>query len=268
MNRPVNRPVGKKRRREPRFPVVRGTPGDLQPWLPPGSDAAPGDGEAAVARLTRRAVEGIVGVIVSVGLVVGGVQALDTAAWAARGNPAAFTASALVVWAGDKYFQARYEGPGGEYTTLMPQRDGEVRGVGDRIDVTYDEGAPAAAREVAGSRIDGLMATFASLLIAAGMAGVLTGVGFGAAAWRRRRAARQTGWRAARFDFGEPGVVLATFGDCTRLRLRPVRGLSREYARFGTGRRTGFLAGEDAHMLLLVPGTGSVAVEAVSTRWT
>ncbi|MEV6900149.1 hypothetical protein [Amycolatopsis sp. NPDC051372] len=264
----MKRPVGKKQRGEPRWPVVRGTPGDGEPWLPPGPDATPDGGEAAVARLTRRAVEAIVGAIVCVGVLVGGVQALGRAEEAVRGDAATFTASALVVWAGDKYFEVRYQGPGGEYTTVMAQRTEEVRSVGDRIDVTYDEGAPAGAWDAADYEIDPVAATFASALIAVGLAGVPTGLGLAASWWRRRSAVRRTGWRAARFDFGEPGVVRATFGDRTRLRLRPARGLTREYARFGTGRRSGFLAGEGAHMVLLVPGTGAVVVQAVSPRWT
>ncbi|MEU4673691.1 hypothetical protein AB0F91_38485 [Amycolatopsis sp. NPDC023774] len=58
------RPVGKKRRGLPKFPAVRATPGDGEPWLPPGDEARPGGGERVVERMGGRAALFVVAVVV------------------------------------------------------------------------------------------------------------------------------------------------------------------------------------------------------------
>ncbi|MET7989471.1 hypothetical protein ABZU76_01040 [Amycolatopsis sp. NPDC005232] len=108
-------------------------------------------------------------------------------------------------------------------------------------------------------------------LVVAGLIGSFTSAGFAVRGWRRRRAVVRTGWRAATLDFGEPGVTRATFADGTKPRLRPSRGLSREYALLRAGQDAGeygFLAGEGNRMVLFVPGAEAVSMQAVSTRWT
>lgn len=248
--------------------MVRGVPGDGEPWLPPGDNARPEGGARVLERMAGRVALFLGAAVVCVGAVAAGVDRFvaeeDRAAAAHQRD---LTVYGNVVEGYDTYFVLDYPEPGGQYRVALYQRKGDIHLVGDRVQVTYSPDAPDVVWIPGDDLLDPTGEWVADGLTLAGMVGALTAIGFAGLWWRRRRAVRQTGWRAAKFDFGEPGVARATFTDGTRLRLRPVRGLSRTYARFGTGKHRGFLAGAGTRMVLLVPGADGVVVQAVSTRW-
>ncbi|MFI5609804.1 hypothetical protein [Amycolatopsis sp. NPDC051903] len=263
----TRRPVGKRRREA--FPADRTAPEDGELWLPPGDDARPDGRYRVLSWLVRRVGWAFAGVVVAVGVLVSGIVLLVVEeATAARAHANDLTVYGVVVWLADRHFEVSYPGPDGPHEVDFPYRKREFLGVGERIEVTYDQAAPGVARRPDDSVLNPLGATIAYGLIFGGLIGGPTAAGFVVLFHRRRRAVLRTGWRSATLDFGEPGVTRATFADGSHLRLRPARGLSRPYARLGTRRRGGFLAGEGNRMMLLVPGFHPVDVQAVSTRWT
>ncbi|QRP44157.1 hypothetical protein [Amycolatopsis sp. FDAARGOS 1241] len=147
-----------------------------------------------------------------------------------------FTVYGDVVRLEGGYFELDYSSPGGRYRTIPGQRPGEYHVPGDRVLVTYDQAAQAVVWYPDDDVLDPDGEAIASGLTLTGVLGLSTAVGFAVRWWRRRHTVRRTGWRPARFDFREPGVARATFADGSRLWLWPVLGLSRAYARVGSGR--------------------------------
>ncbi|QYN19273.1 hypothetical protein [Amycolatopsis sp. DSM 110486] len=264
----TRRPVGKRSRREFVFPADRSAPEDGEPWLPPGDDARPDGRFRVLSWLARRAGWAVAGVVAAAGVLAAGIVLLGIEEdAAARAHADDLTVYGVVVGLADRHFEVSYPGSDGPHVVGFPYRKTEHLGIGDRIEVTYDQTEPAAARRADDSVLDPLGGAIAYGLMFGGLGGGSVAAWFAVIWWRRRRAVLNTGWRAATLDFGEPGVTHATYTDGSHLRLRPARGLSDRYARLGARRRGGFLAGEGNRMVLLVPGLDPVDVQAVSTRW-
>ncbi|MGW4484588.1 hypothetical protein ACWEOE_12175 [Amycolatopsis sp. NPDC004368] len=266
------RPVGKKRRGLAKFPVVRAAPRDGEPYLPLGRDARPEGAERVLQRMGGRVALYLAAVAVCVGMAIAGVNrfgAIEASSHVVHDDAVTVDADVIGYLAEGTYIHVTYPAPSGSvYDAALGVSRGNFPAPGERVRITYNPDAPNTAWFADDDGWDPLQETIAFGLLFAGMLGWITAVSFAGVWWWRRRVVRRTGWRAAKFDFGEPGVVHAAFTDGTRLRLRPADGLSRRYARFGRGRYRGFLAGTGDNMVLLVPGKKELVLKAVSTRWT